>query len=118
MAVLSTSRADQGDFIQYDGSGSADNDIIIQSGDISRFDTFMLMSSAGAVDVFVSLDGTNYATNALSLQDMGATTTDPVVVTAANRIFGFRGKFRKIRVLVNGATNPTTATLMASRLSS
>lgn len=116
MAVLSTSVVDQGHFAQYDGSGSADNDVIIQTGDITRFDTFMLMSSAGTVDVYVSLDGTNYATAALSLQDMGATVTDPVVVSAANRVYAFRGKFRKIRVLVAGATNPTTATLMASRL--
>lgn len=116
MAVLSTSVSDQGDFATYVGSGSADNDIIIQTGDVSRFDTFELMSTAGAVDVFVSLDGTAYSTAALSLQDMGATVTDPVLVTAANRVYGFRGRFRKVRILINGATNPTTATLLATKL--
>jgi len=94
------------------GSGTNDNDIVITLDDNSdEPDTFMLMSTAGAMDVFVSLDGTNYATAALSLADMGAITSDPVVVTVANRIYGFRGKFKGIRVLQNGATAVVNAVL-------
>lgn len=97
-------------------TGTSDNDVVIQSEDVSKWDTFQLVSTAGAMDVFVSLDGTNYATAAMSLQDMGATTSDPVVVTAANRLYGFRGKYAKVKVLQNGATGVTAACLMCSNI--
>lgn len=84
-------------------SGTNDNDVVIQTDDVTAFNTFLLQSTGGAMDVFVSLDGTNYSTAALSLTDLGATTSDPVVVTAANRTYGFRGSFAAIRVLQNGA---------------
>lgn len=94
------------------GSGTNDNDVVIDATDLmDGADTFLLMSTAGAMDVFVSLDGTNYTTAALSLTDMGATTSDPVVVTAANRMYGFRGKFKAVRVLQNGATAVANAVL-------
>lgn len=100
-------------------AGVNDNDVLINftasSSDwenlVGAADTFLLMSTAGAMDVFVSLDGTNFATAALSLTDMGATTSDPVVVTAANRVYGFRGKYKSIRVLQNGATAVANAVL-------
>jgi hypothetical protein len=100
-----------GNALLYSNTSTADNDVPITTGDISQYDTFMVHSSAGAVDAFGSLDGTTYATAPLSLQDMGAVTTDPVIVTAAGRIYGFRGKFRKIRVLQNGATGATVQLL-------
>ena len=95
---------DLGTHVRYSGTGANDNDVLFTTGDVSRYDACTLMSTAGAVDVFVSLDGTNYASAALSLQDFGATTTDPVLVTAANRVYGFVTKVRKIRVLQNGAS--------------
>jgi hypothetical protein len=94
----------------YTGTGVNDNDVLFTSGDMRPYDTFMIMSTAGAVDVYGSLDGTNYNTAPLSLADLGAVTSDPVVVTVANRLYGFRGKYRYIRVLQNGAT-AATATL-------
>jgi hypothetical protein len=94
------------------GTGTNDNDVVINFNDIvDGADTFLLMSTAGAMDVFPSLDGTNFATAALSLTDMGATTSDPVVVTAANRIYGFRGNYKALRVLQNGATAVANAVL-------
>lgn len=100
--------------LYQDGTGANDNDVIVQTGDVSAFNAFTLDSTAGAVDVFVSLNGTDYTTAALSLTDLGATTTDPVVVTAANRVYGFRGAFQKIRVLQNGATAATKVNLMCA----
>lgn len=97
----------------FQGASVDDNDIIIQTNDVQRYNAFFLMSTAGAMDVFVSVDGTNYSTAALSLVDFGASDVNPVVVTAANRIYGFRGKFSKIRVLQNGATDVTAAALRA-----
>ena len=105
-----------GNGIRYTNSATADNDVLIQTDDISRYDTFMVMSTAGTVDVYVSLDGTTYSTAALSLVDQGATTSDPVVVTAALRSYGFRGKYSKVRVLVAGATNPTAASLVCGNI--
>lgn len=89
---------------RFYGTGTNDNDILVTSDDVTQYSAFMLMSTAGAVDVQVSLDGTNFSTAPLSLQDFGATTTDPVLVTAAGRVYGFAGKFRKFRILQNGAT--------------
>lgn len=86
------------------GTGTNDNDQVILLDDAEAFDTFHVMSTAGAMDVFVSLDGTNYITAPLSITDQGATTSSPVLVTAANRMYGFRGKYRKIKILQNGAT--------------
>lgn len=94
------------------GTGTNDNDVVITFDDVvDGADTFLLMSTAGAMDVFVSLDGTNFSTAALSLTDMGAITSDPVLVTVANRVYGFRGKFKAIRVLQNGITAVTAAVL-------
>jgi hypothetical protein len=97
------------------GTGTIDNSQVFLTGDVTAYDTFMLMSTAGAMDVFPSLDGTNFATTALSLQDLGATTSSPVLVTAANRVYGFRGKFKAIRVDQNGATPVTAATLTCGK---
>lgn len=103
-------------FISYTGTGAADNAVLLTAtDDIPNYDAFLLMSTAGAVDVFVSLDGTNYSTAALSLTDMGAITNDPVLVTVAGRVYGFRGKFRAIKVLQNGGT-ATEATLACGNL--
>jgi hypothetical protein len=78
---------------------------------MATYDTCELMSTAGAMDVVVSLDGTNFTTAALSLADLGAITSDPVVVTAANRLYGFRGKFAAIQVRQNGATAVVNASI-------
>lgn len=117
MAAGTQTVMELGNALRYTNSSTADNDVLIQTGDVSRYDSYELMSTAGTVDVFVSLDGTNYATAALSLVDKGATTSDPVLVTAAARVYGFRGKFLKVRVLQNGATNPTAASLLCYNLS-
>ena len=99
------------------GSGTNDNDVVIDfDGTIDDFDTYQLMSTAGAMDVFVSLDGTNYSTAPLALSDLGAVSSDPVVVTAANRVYGFRGKYRAVRVRQNGATAVENAALNYGRM--
>jgi hypothetical protein len=102
---------DSGTHVRYFGTGTSDNDVLFTTGDMGRYDACTIMSTDGAVDVFISLDGTNYATSALSLQDMGATSTDPVLVTAADRVYGFVVKARRIRVLQNGATAASASML-------
>ena len=56
-------------------AGVSDNDIVLETTDVSHFETFTLMSTAGAMDVFVSLDGTNFTTAPLSMGDLGSTST-------------------------------------------
>ncbi len=94
--------------------GTNDNDIIIETNDISRYDTFMLSNKAGAVDVEIH-DGTQWLTTApLSLTDLGATSLNFVIVTSALRQFGFKGNYNKIRVRQNGVTAATRVVLRAS----
>lgn len=92
-----------GPYMRYSGTGGSDNSVLFVA-EVSQYDACTIMSTTGAVDVFASLDGTNYATSALALQDMGATSTNPVLVTAAGRVYGFVVKARNIRVQQNGAT--------------
>ena len=97
------------------GNSDDDNDVVVQTNDVLQYNTFLLMSTAGVLDVLVSLDGTNYATVTLSLTDLGASSTAPVKVTVAARIYGFRGYFSKIRVLQNAGTDTEEVTLICGR---
>lgn len=64
------------------------------------YDTWILGSSAGKIDVYVSLDGTNYQSAALALLHMNSTTPSTMVLeTAAGGTYCFRGKFAKIKLL-------------------
>lgn len=93
------------------GAGVNANDVLFTFG-TEKFNLFTLMSTAGAVQVLVSLDGTNFSTAPLALEDQGATAvTTYVLLTAPNRVYKFSGKYRVIRVTQNGAT-ATAATLM------
>jgi len=105
----------RGTVVRYTGTGVNDNDVLFTTGDVLQCEEFYLMSTAGAMDVFVSLDGTNFSTAPLSLVDLGATTTDPVLVTAANRVYAFFGRYTKVRVLQNGATGVANAVLNCAR---
>lgn len=98
------------------GVGANADDVIVQTSDISKFDTFELMSTAGALQVLASIDGTRYATAPLSLTDMGATTSDPVIVTAANRLYRFRGVFSRLKVTQNGATAAADVVLICQKM--
>lgn len=100
------------------GSGVNANDVVVQTGDISRFDTFLLMTTAGAAQILATLDGVNYAAAPMSLDDLGAVASAPVIVTAASRIYRLRGSFAKLQVTQNGAAAVTGVTLICSRWAS
>lgn len=94
-----------GTHIRYSGSCANDNEVLITTGDMSQYEACSLVSTTGAVDVLISLDGTNYTTAAESLIDLGATDTAPVVVTAALRHYAFPlVGVARVRILQNGAT--------------
>lgn len=117
MTVGTQTIADNTNVVSYTNTSTDDNEEVIVTADVSKHDTFMLLSTAGVVDVLVSLDGTNFSTAPIALQDMGASTLDPVLVTVAGRVYGFRGKFRKIKVLQNGATD-AAVTLLCGKMPS
>lgn len=102
-----------GETTLYSGSGTADNEIVLQTDDISRYKTFMLASTAGVMDVYGSLDGTTYLAAPLTLIDCGTVSLDPVLETAATKIYAIRGVFRKLRVLQKGAVAVVAAQLLA-----
>ncbi len=98
-----------------EGDSDDDNDVVVQTGSIIQYNTFLLMSTTGVLDVYVTLDGTNYCTAPFSLSDLGAASVTPVLQTVANRIYGFRGYFAKIRVLQKDGTDTTAVTLTCGR---
>jgi hypothetical protein len=107
------------------GVGVNAADLVVDTttwGNVYGYDTFVVKTTAGAVDVFVSLNlnaTTNtceaFETAAHGMADLNAVDTEPVVVTAANRTYGFRGAFCGIRVYQNGATAATGVVLVAKR---
>lgn len=93
--------------IRTAGVGDADNAEVFEiASNAELYDTWQLGSTAGVMDVFVSGDGTNYQTAAIALIDLGSTApSTAVTVTTANGNYGFKGRWKGIRVLQNGATN-------------
>lgn len=89
----------------YTGTGTNANDVLFTTRNVEHHEMFTLMSTVGAVQVLASVDGTNFATAPLALEDAGATAnTTYVLVTAAARIYKFWGKFTALRVTQNGGT--------------
>ena len=92
----------------FTGTGVNDNDLVLTTPNVQIYSSFTLMTTAGAADVEVTLDGITWATAPLALEDMGATTnTTYVLVTVALRVYQFRGKFTQVRVRQNGVTAAT-----------
>lgn len=111
MASVYDSVDEQGRFREYQGvAGVNDEDVLIETTDISRFNTFLLSNGAGVAKVEVH-DGVQWLTSPLSIADLGATTLDPVLQTVALRQFGWRGYYHKIRVTQEGATACTGSVL-------
>lgn len=100
----------QSDYVIYSGSCTADNEILIIAS-VAEYDACRIISSTGAVDIAVSLDGSNYTTAPLSLNDEGATDTSPVIVTVALRSYSFAARFARVKIQENGATDAAAAML-------
>lgn len=100
----------------YTGSAAADNAVVFTfTGNAQSYDTYQFGSTAGAMDVFASGDGTNELTTALAIIDMASTTpATRVVETAANRHYMLQGRFKSIRILQKGATAVENAYLIVT----
>ncbi len=114
MAQVGTPDSGASPVVWTGGAGANNNDIVIQTLDSNRFDTFLLKSQQGVMDVFVDLGDGNFI-GPMSIADLGATSSDPVIVTVAARLYGFRGSFKAIQVQQNGATAVTGAILRMQR---
>lgn len=96
----------------FTGTGTNDNDLLFTTSNVEKHSMFTLMSTAGAVDVEISLDGTNFSTAALAMEDQGATANGTyAIVTVAARVYKWMGKYRVVRIRQNGVT-ASAATLM------
>jgi len=79
-------------------AGAADNQVVAELENAERYNEFTLMSSAGEMDVDVSLDGVNFAV-AIAIEDLHSLTpATRVVVTAADLVYRFQGTFKTVRV--------------------
>ncbi len=96
-------------------AGVADNQVVIELENAERYNEFTLMSSAGAMDVDVSLDGINFAV-AIAIEDLHSVApATRVVVTAADLIYRLQGTFKTIRVR-QAVTNVDDAVLLCGQL--
>ncbi len=97
-------------------ASNADNAVVFTlTGNGQEYDTYQIGSTAGAMDVFGSGDGTNFGTVALALVDLCSTTPATTVVeTTANRHFLLRGRFKAIQILQKGATAVENAYVIAT----
>lgn len=93
-----------GNYTRYTGSGSNSGDTLFTTGDLSAFDACVLMSTTGSVSVYAALDGVNYSTTAVALQDLGATDNSSVTLTVALRLYGFVGKYSNVVVKQVGSS--------------
>lgn len=104
----------QSPMIKVGGVGANNDDVVFEiASNAELFDTWQLGSTAGVMDVFVSGDGTNYQSAAVALIDLGSVTpSTAVVVTTAGGNYGIKGRWKKIRLLQNGATAVANAYLI------
>ena len=99
-------------------AGAADNAVLYTSPDVSKFNYHIFDNRSGeTVDIWVSVDGTNYAQTAASVRlidDVTAGTSGPInVIDIATTKTGIlRGKFRNIRVIQKGAGSPAAGEIV------
>lgn len=99
-----------------EGTAGAGN-VMIETGDISRYDVFTFLSWAGSFTVEVSTDGTQWS-NAVSLQDFGATSITLVTTGTNGPFYQIRLKTRFLRVKQSGGTALTMDLLCGNMIGS
>lgn len=96
---------------QVTGTGVNDNDVLFTNTVQTSYDEHVIHSTAGTVDVEVSVDGTNFTasgTNPMAMRDAHATASATYVTeVTVGKIGILTGKFHSIRVLQKGATAAT-----------
>jgi len=88
-------------------AGTNDNDVVYTSGDVSSYNQHVIEATAGTVDIQVSVDGTNWNTTPAAVLLHDDVTTGGGVLSASiasGKVGILKGKYKKIRLLQNGAT--------------
>ena len=97
-------------------AGAADNAVLYTSPDVSKFNYHIIDNRSGeSVDVWVSIDGTNYSQTAASVRLIDDVTTGDginVIDIATTKTGILRGKFRNVRILQKGAGNPAAGEIV------
>ena len=97
-------------------AGSADNAVLYTSPDVSKFNYHIIDNRSGeTVDIWVSVDGTNYAQTAASVRLIDDVTTGDgvnVIDIATTKTGILRGKFRNVRVIQKGAGSPAAGEIV------
>lgn len=96
-------------------AGVNDNDIIMELDDAESYDEFFFMTVLGAVDVDVSLDGTNFAAAVAFTDRQSTAPATKVIITAAGLLYSIKGQFKAIRVRQNTATDATDGSMTCRR---
>ena len=95
------------------GSSAADNALQYTSSDVSQYNRYMVEAITTAVDVEVSIDGTNWTTDAVFVQTLGAATSATWVnAIPAGDIGIVHGCFSKIRVRQAAAGGASSCRVM------
>lgn len=102
---MATASVLQGTIRVYAVEGTpGDGNVLITTDDVSRYDTFSFLFTAGQFTVECSIDGSNWS-GACSLEDKGATSVTLVTTGVNNRWYDFRRKAPFIRVKQSGGTD-------------
>lgn len=92
------------------GAGAADNTVIYTSPDVSAYNYHIIENTSGeTMDIFVSVDGTNFTTAAAAVELIDDVTTGggvKSITIPTTKTAILKGKFSKIRVDQNGAGVP------------
>ena len=86
-------------------AGTNDDDVVYTSPDVSEFNFHMIEATAGALDVWGSMDGVNYSPVALAGNAVNnASSTARATSISAGNMVQIWGKWKHIRVDQTGAT--------------
>ena len=89
-------------------ASAVENTVLYTSNDISSYNYHVFECTAGTVDFYVSVDGTNFSAVAASVEALNDVTTGGgikiITLPTASGVAVLRGKFRKLRIIQDGTT--------------
>ena len=96
-------------------AGVNDDDVVIELVDAEQYDSFYFSSTAGLLEVDVSVDGTNF-NSIIALTDEASTApATKVIITVAALLYSFRGNFKAVRVRQASAVAVANAAMNCRR---
>lgn len=101
--------------VTYEAAGSANGDILFTLNDreCDEFDSYIFLSSIGAVTVEITLNGTDWS-NPVALQDMAGTLIDQNAATTQLNLFGLILRPAGLRVKASGGAAQCAMTAWAT----